>query len=75
MSIPPADFNWLLDFVESVATHDASAEAQAAFMTVRKLTQMGWVHYNLTRQLRRENRDLKRKLERLRIERERKLLH
>jgi hypothetical protein len=34
MSIPPADLHRLLDFVESVAAHDASAEAQAALVTV-----------------------------------------
>jgi hypothetical protein len=36
---------------------------------------MGWVHYNVTRQLRHESRDLKRELERLHIERKRKLMH
>jgi hypothetical protein len=75
MSIPPADLHRLLDFVKSVAAHDASAEAQAALVTVRKLTQMGWVHYNVTRQLRHENRDLKAELERIYIERERKFMH
>jgi hypothetical protein len=74
MSIPPDDLQRLLDFVETLAAHDASVEAQAALATARKLMQMGWVHYNVTRRLLNENRDLERELERLRIQRERKLM-
>ena len=46
MSIPPDDLQRPLDFVETLAAHDASVEAQAALATAWKLMQMGWVHYN-----------------------------